>query len=397
MSAVALIKFVQGATVGPSGQALIGAVGSFTVENSDNAGVLSWQIDLLYVPPGSAAMSSTPYALNDAGSVPSADIAGDVTGCWRVRLKVWDVPGRDGPPIDTDIRVFGIKEPTHGILVPCPQLNPPPINETNPTKPDEFNFAGNQNGWAGNGSGDGLINDTLKRLDAGVFAGLPPGTAPDDGFVVTWDNALSSYVLTPRNGLNILSFLHSPTLLEWGQTLATPAFTASYSTPPTTAFLTNSADSESINASAHPTTLASGHNFPNTVVNATVSFFLDATLTGTPAQRATLTFVWGQRSYAGVVAAGASTATLVSSATYNALGTGRAFSFTITDDGTHKGQIYLPARYGTPTLKDRSTGLGIALTLLGTATHANAQGQSENYNQYEFVSTFNSTLTVDVT
>lgn len=397
MSAAALIKFVQGATTGPTGQALIGALGSFTVQNSNNAGVQSWQIDLLYVPPGSAVTASTPYALNDASSTPSASFAGDVTACWRVRLKVWDVPSRDGPPSDTDIRVFGIKEPTHGTLIPCPQLNPPPINETNPAKPDEFNFAGGLNGWAGNGINDGLLNDTLKKLDLGIFGGLPPGTAPDDGFVVTWDNASSSYVLTPRSGLAILSFLHSPTLLEWGQTLATPGFTASYSVAPDTAFLTNSADGESINASAHPTTLASGHNFPNTVVNGTVSFFLDATLTGTPPQRATVTFIWGQRSYAGVVAAGASPATLVAAATYNAIGTGRAFSFTITDDGTHKGQIYYPTRYGAPTVKDRSTGFGIAVALLGTASRTNAQGQAENYNQYEFVSTFNGTLTVDVT
>ena len=44
-----------------------------------------------------------------------------------------------------------------------------------------------------------------------------------------------------------------------------------------------------------------------------------------------------------------------------------------------------------------STGFGIAITLLGTASLTNAQGKSENYNQYEFVSSFSFTLMVDVT
>jgi len=398
MPATALIKFVQGVTTGPNGQSLIGSIGSFTIQNSDNTGVASWQIDLLYVPPGSTVITATPYAFSDSSGTPTATVPADVTGCWRLRLKVWSIANRVGPPTDTDIRVFGIKEAKHGLLVPCPQLIPLPINETNPAKPDEFNFAGNLNGWSGFGTGDGLLNDTLKRLDNGEFSNLPTGTSPQDGFILAWSQSSSAYVLTPRNGLTITSFAHSPTLLEWGQTLTTPAFTASYSTTPNTAFLTNSADGESVNASSTPTSFASTHTFPNTVVNGTVQFFLDATLTGSPAVRATLTFIWGQRSFAGVVAAGSSPATLIAAATYNALGTGRAFSFTLTDDGTHRGQFMYPTRYGSPaTVKDRSTGFGVAVTLLGTASRTNAQGKAENYNQYEFVSGFNGTITVDVT
>lgn len=165
---VALIKFLQGAVTGPNGQMIVGTVGNFTVANSNNAGVGSWQIDLVYVPPGSARSLATPLAHNDSGSTPTVVIAADVSGCYRVVLKVWNAAGRSGLPDDVDIRVFGVPE-AQGTIVPPSQVDPEELDPAK--KPNEMNLAGNLNGWAGGGAGDGLMNDTLKKLDAGVFSG----------------------------------------------------------------------------------------------------------------------------------------------------------------------------------------------------------------------------------
>lgn len=180
MSAAALIKFTQGVTVGPNGQMIVGTTGNFTVSNSDDTDIESWQVDLVYVPPGSSLSVSAPYQSNDSSPTPSVTIDADVTGCYRLVLKVWDVPGRAGPPTDTDIRVFGIPE-TNGTLIPPAQLDPEPLDD----KPDEFNLSGNLNGWAGNGVSDGLLNHTLKRLDALLGAGA--GASGPNGLAVVGD------------------------------------------------------------------------------------------------------------------------------------------------------------------------------------------------------------------
>lgn len=377
MSATALIKFVQGAVTGPNGQMLVGALGAFTVENSDNTGVQSWQIDLYYVPPGSVIAESTPYASNDSSNTPSASIAADVTGSWRVGLKVWDVPDRDGPPIDTDIRIFAVPEPTNGTIIPPPQLSPPPINETNPTKPDEFNVGGQGNGWAGSGNGDGLLNDTLRKLDAGEFGGLPAGTSPEDGFIVAWSESEMSYVLTPRSGLTITSFAHTPVLFEWGQTVSAPSFSASYNVTPATAHLTNSANAEDVNASAHPTTLASAQNYTNTVVNGTVTFTLTAAIVGSPSVQALLVFAWGQNVYFGVAVPGTINATFVLALTA-ALQTSRSKTFTVTATTLQNIYYAWPTRLGTALFSVGGFGGGFTI-LTTTLAITNGQGKIENY------------------
>lgn len=165
---VALIKFLQGAVTGPNGQMIVGTVGNFTVANSNNAGVGSWQIDLVSVPPGSARSIAAPLAHNDNDATPTVVIAADVSGCYRIVLKVWNAAGRSGLPDDVDIRVFCVPE-AQGTIVPPSQLDPPEIDPVK--KPNEMNLGGNLNGWAGGGVGDGLLNDTLKKLDSGGFSG----------------------------------------------------------------------------------------------------------------------------------------------------------------------------------------------------------------------------------
>lgn len=170
MAATALLRFSQGPIVGANGQALKGVIGTAVlVQNSDNLDVASWQIDLVYVDPASAVVPATPYAFSDAGNTPTATFTPDVRGCYRLVLKVWEVPNRVGPPVNTDIRIFAVPE-INGFVVPAAQLWPnplPPIGSGSPNeKPSEFNFGGQAAGWAGDGSSDGLLNALVRRVDS---------------------------------------------------------------------------------------------------------------------------------------------------------------------------------------------------------------------------------------
>jgi hypothetical protein len=172
MAAVALLKFSQGLNVGADGLALKGVIGTaVNVQNSDNTGVVSWQIDLVYSDPASAVFPATPYAFNDNSNTPFAAFTPDVRGCYRFVLSVWDVPNRFGPPTSRDIRIFAVPE-VHGLVAPPAQLWPRPLpvpasGETG-NRPNEFNFDGQPDGWAGNGADDGLLNELVRRVDSTV-------------------------------------------------------------------------------------------------------------------------------------------------------------------------------------------------------------------------------------
>lgn len=172
MAAVALLKFSQGLTIGADGQALKGEIGTaVSVENSSNVDVASWQIDLVYSDPASSVLPAIPYAFSDNSSVPLAIFTPDVTGCYRFVLKVWTIPNRAGAPADTDIRMFTVPEP-FGLVAPPAQLWPIPLpvpQSGQPgNKPNEFNYGGQPDGWAGNGADDGLLNDLIRRVDKGL-------------------------------------------------------------------------------------------------------------------------------------------------------------------------------------------------------------------------------------
>ena len=166
MPASALLKFVQGATIGGDGRALVGVIGSsVTISNVNNTGVQSWQIDLVYADPTSALVVSTPYASNDSSSTPSATFTPDVRRSYRWMLKVWSVANRVGQPDSIDIRQFGVRE-LNGALIAAPMIWPLPLPDPRtgePTaKPLELNYDGQLDGWHGTGS-DGFMNQLLAR------------------------------------------------------------------------------------------------------------------------------------------------------------------------------------------------------------------------------------------
>ena len=173
MAATALIRFTQGLDVGTSGQVLIGVPGAPVLpENTDNTGVNSWQVDLVYTPPGSAVPVSLPLGFSNTFIPFNAVFTPDVPGSYRIVLTVWDAINRTGTH-DVDIRNFVIRE-ANGLIIPPYQQDPPPkptLASGQPgAKPNEMNVDGVELGWSGTGV-DGLLANLVKRVDE-----LPPHT-----------------------------------------------------------------------------------------------------------------------------------------------------------------------------------------------------------------------------
>lgn len=243
--------------------------------------------------------------------------------------------------------------------------------------------------------------DNLRILDAfiaggGGGGGLIVSGDPELTYVPMWNG--SGAVWAPVDGIEIVAFAPTVALVETGQSVVHPAFTASYNVSPSSATLTNDANGESLDVHLTPTSFASAQtylkNTPNQAVNFTLSAGLGA-LTATPVVRQ---IVWGQKSYAAVAAAGATMATILGgSPAYAQLSTVRAASFSLTDDATHRMHWFAPARYGAPIFKDTSTGFALAITVIETANVTNAQGFTESYSHWQLDNPYNGTLGWTVT
>lgn len=171
----ALIKYTQGALVGNPGEALAGVPGVLVkVENNNNAGVQSWRINLVYVPPGSGVPVALPLAQDAADNTPYAEFLPDlVPGSYRLQLFVYSGTGFSGSS-EQDIRNFVVPDPAYGIVYPPYQMMPPklPLPGTgyDNEKPDELNLLGQPYGWDGYGT-EGLVLEFMRKTVSGVFAG----------------------------------------------------------------------------------------------------------------------------------------------------------------------------------------------------------------------------------
>lgn len=169
-----LLKFTQGATVGSDGQALKATVvgGAVQARNSDNTGVASWEIKILEVPYGSAVPTGVLAQAN--GSTPLGSWSPDVSGgCYRIQLTTWPQINRQGTA-DLDIRNVGV-DATGGLCAPPAMVWPLPLPDPRSglpnAKPNEMNFAGQDDGWAGSGN-DGLARHLWRLVTAGVGSGF---------------------------------------------------------------------------------------------------------------------------------------------------------------------------------------------------------------------------------
>lgn len=188
MPATALIKFVQGANVGTAGIVLVGVGGvQVDVSNGNNAGIASWEIDLVDTPPGSSVARAIHLATNNNGSTPAANFTPDVRGCYRVATRVWGLPNKVGVP-SVDIRNFIIPG-KRGLILPPYQKDPDPLptlaSAEPGAKPNEMNVGGSEKGWEG-GGGDGLLADLFDAVDG-------------DMSVVALSGAANTLTLAQRN------------------------------------------------------------------------------------------------------------------------------------------------------------------------------------------------------
>jgi hypothetical protein len=142
MAAVADLEFTQGPNTDVPGRAVVGTLtdGVCNISNGINADIASWEIELLYSPPGSAVAPGVLAAA--VSNTPAAAFTPDVSGCFRIRERVLDAFGVQ----NEDIRNFGIPN-FRGIIVPPPQFDPLPIDIS--LKANELNFGGQAFGWAG--------------------------------------------------------------------------------------------------------------------------------------------------------------------------------------------------------------------------------------------------------
>lgn len=167
MALNALLKFWQGATIGNDGEALEVTSGTTVNINSANlTDVDTWTLERLDAPPGSGleVVPGNPVLVDSGGGgdpvgytfVPPAG----VSGCYRFRLVFVDSNG----VTDTDIRNVGVRDSLSGMIPPPFQDLPRPLPLTGPgSKPNELNFGGQPYGWMGEGSGDGLHHDIVRR------------------------------------------------------------------------------------------------------------------------------------------------------------------------------------------------------------------------------------------
>lgn len=163
MSAPAKIKFSQGATLPPAGEALDGVVAvAVTAVNNDNTDIVSWAWSLEDVPAGSALV------VGSLGTVAAmTPFVPDVTGSYLVKLVTTDNVGL----VTADYRAVMVKQTATWANRYLPASFARALAETS------HNINGQTRGWAP------FAEAYLKVIDR---VGDVGGAAPADGEQLTW-------------------------------------------------------------------------------------------------------------------------------------------------------------------------------------------------------------------
>lgn len=149
MAVTAKIKFTQGMSDPPAGEALIGSSGvDVVVTNENNNSVETYIWEMVDAPPA----STVAVGVMASGSVTSVTFTPDSPGGYLVRLTVIDLAGNKS----VDIRAFQILEPS-GYLIPAFEANA-----------NALNFGGQTRGWAK------YLEDMLRYLLLGGGGGSVP-------------------------------------------------------------------------------------------------------------------------------------------------------------------------------------------------------------------------------
>jgi hypothetical protein len=250
-------------------------------------------------------------------------------------------------------------------------------------------------GWA-------VYVNPLIRNPGGAF---PPGSTTSDALV--WDGgSFNPRQLTEDDilpGFLISSFSGGLTV-ELGETVTTPAFTASYTTSPDVApnsiVLTDTEATAPKDVTLTPTAFTSDGVFTKTSYGSTVTLTLTAQK-GLVIKTAITSFLWTQKVYWGKSSsAGPYIAGFITGLSHNALATSRATTLSMTGgDAPGAGEkIYYAFRsaYGTPTFYIGGFEGGFEL-IAAAVPITNVNGVIENYDLWRSIQANLGSTTVTVT
>lgn len=220
---------------------------------------------------------------------------------------------------------------------------------------------------------------TVSASGAGTGGSSNVDDGVNGGDIPMWEPSLGRYVPVPFAGLAISSFSLTTSIVEVGETVTHPAFTAAYGgETPDTATLTDNQGSSPKDVTSTPFAFSSDAVLTKNTFGATAVFPLLADLGPLSATRS-VTLTWGQRNYCGVGVTGGSTEAFIEALATSAVAITKAGSFALSASGSQ--YLYWAARaaYGTPTFKDGS-GIGVDMFLVSNSISVtNAYGFAENY------------------
>jgi hypothetical protein len=245
-------------------------------------------------------------------------------------------------------------------------------------------------------------------VNGGYFIGSPTisvsGTPPNNSAV--WV-ATSTSTAVPRQltlddilpGFTISSFTGGSTV-EIGATVANPAFTASYSSTPASAQITNTDGTDSPLTLTTPFTggTVTG-TFTKTSATST-TFTLTAVSTST--KTATQAITWAPRTFGGVGTAGATSATASGTSAVLAGATGTLTSSGLNNQTTYgpytpsAQKVYILMIGGSHTFKDAVTGFAFAFNSPTSVSFVNANGATVTMFLYESTNTLTGTFSISV-
>jgi hypothetical protein len=238
----------------------------------------------------------------------------------------------------------------------------------------------------------GPLMADMRVLEAGGGGGgggttLPAAGAPNavaqvstTGVVtvapLSWDQIL------PAWSINTFA-TSSPTQVDIGQAVAVPAFTASYSSTPTSAILTDNAGTAAKDVTSTPTSFASSGSFTKSTDGASVTFTLSAHSATSPTKAASVTITWLPRNRWGVGAAGQTSAAFILGLAGSALATSAASGSGMTLAPTTSQKSYFACRSTfTPHFQFVGNFPG-GFTKTASAVSVTVNSVAETYDLYE--------------
>lgn len=243
------------------------------------------------------------------------------------------------------------------------------------------------------GSGGGGINATELQ-------GVPiEPTAPIQGAVPVYDSPPNAYDIRQLTsddiapGFTVSLHLTGSSQVELGQTVVTPAFTATYTRTPTSSILTDNQGNLPKDVTLTPNAFSSDNTYIFTTIS-TVNFTLTASPAGGPVRTGNASITWLARYYYGVGPAGSSSAAFIQTLGNSFLASSRNTTFTVTAGSTEKIYVAYPASFGAATFT--IGGFTGGFLSPSTVSVTNAFGVTISYFLYESLNTNLGTTTVQV-